>query len=204
VITRRGPLALVVALVSVGLAGCGGNTSGTGTASSPSASAAPPPSAAAPSPLPPRPAALRLDGVDPCSLLTPAQVSQLKLSQGSPGANSDGLGSPDCGWHALAATPRDVWIARTVLKQGAEFYLGSVTGARVIQVAGFPAVQTSSDLAKPDLNCIMFIDVAPGQCLGIFYSNSFGDRHGINHEVACQQADRVAELLVANLRALRS
>jgi hypothetical protein len=41
-----------------------------------------------------------------------------------------------------------------------------------------------------------------GQNMIVSYSNDFGDYPGINHQVACQQAAKVAVLMVGNLRRL--
>jgi hypothetical protein len=40
--------------------------------------------------------------------------------------------------------------------------LNSVTGAQIVQVDGFPAVESSSSLADPDKQCLLYVDVAPG------------------------------------------
>jgi len=80
--------------------------------------------------------------------------------------------------------------------------LASTTGAQIVQVAGFPGVQTASDLQDPSKQCVLMLDVAPGQTLQATYQNSHGDYPGINHQVACQLASKAAELMVANLRNL--
>lgn len=116
--------------------------------------------------------------------------------------NNDGLGSLDCTWQGAAIKPDNIWNARAILKQGAEHYMDSVTGTQIVQVGGFTAVQTSSDLADPQKECLLFVDTAPGQTLEVQYGNGRGDYPGISHQVACQQATKAAELMVANLRNL--
>jgi len=179
-----------VVLASLGLVGCGNPPQ-------------PPPPPAAPSPtrpaLPPRPAVLRLDKVNPCDLLTPAQVSELNTDAGVVGSNNDGLGSRDCLWQRYPAKPDDAWVARVILKQGAETYLSDTS--RVTQVAGISAVETSSDQHNPAWHCLLYIDVAPGQSLEVQYSNETGDHPGLNHAVACQLAADAAQLMLSNLRA---
>ena len=192
---------VMLVLASVGLAGCSSGYSTPNGSSVPSASPLPP-SAAAPSqsPLPPRPAVLRLDGVDPCVLLTAAQLQLLAVNPGKPSQNNDGIGSRDCLWRNFPAKPDNGWLARAILAQGAEYYLNSVTGAQIVQVDGFPAVETSSSLADPDKQCLLYVDVAPGQSLEVQYLNGAGDYPGINRQVACQLAVKATELMLANLR----
>jgi hypothetical protein len=48
----------------------------------------------------------------------------------------------------------------------------------------------------------VLVDAAPKQTMYVLYTNLDGDYPGISHQVACQQADRVAEMAVGNLRRL--
>jgi hypothetical protein len=191
-----------LALVLMGLAGCSSGSSKSGYSSTPPTQPSTTSEAPSTSLLPPRPAVLRLDGVDPCALLTPAQVRQFKTEPGKPAVNNDGLGSRECLWHGEAVKPDSIWNARAILTQGADYYLDSVTGSQISEVAGFPAVQTSSNIGDPATQCLLFVDVAPGQSLEVQYGNLAGDYPGISHQVACQQATKAAELMVANLRNL--
>ncbi|HEY1972118.1 MAG TPA: DUF3558 domain-containing protein [Pseudonocardia sp.] len=151
------------------------------------------------SPLPPRPATLRLDSVDPCALLTPAQVARLSLLDGIPSARPDGR---DCVWGRNPPHPDNAWRAQVILTHGADYYRGSVTGAQLREISGYTAVATNSTLAlNRDHQCLLYVDVAPGQSLEVSYHNLDGDYPGINHEVACQLAGQVAGLMLANLKA---
>jgi hypothetical protein len=80
--------------------------------------------------------------------------------------------------------------------------LASATGAQVVQLDGFGAVQTAAPYVDAALNCVLVVDVAQGQSLGVQYTNFAGDYPGINHDVACQLDRRAAELMVRNLRTL--
>ncbi|MDT7585481.1 MAG: hypothetical protein QOE32_3031 [Pseudonocardiales bacterium] len=186
---------------SIVLFACGSNPPTPGNSSAPT-SPQPTPTAPSTSALPPRPAALHLDEVDPCALLTAAQVNQLGTATGRSSANDDGPGSRACIWSNFPKRPDNDWSANTILEHGADYYLASTTASEIVQVAGFPAVQTSSDFQDPNKQCVLLIDVAPGQTLQATYQNSHGDRPGISHQVACQQATKAAELMVANLRNL--
>jgi hypothetical protein len=133
-------------------------------------------------------------------LLSAAQLKQLKVDSSLSGSGNDEFGSLDCSWSG--SDPSNDWLARAIVKKGAEYYLGSVTGAQVVQVAGFPAVQTASPDVDPAKQCQLFIDVAPGQSLQVQYANFTGDYPGISHQVACQQASKAAELMIGNLKKL--
>lgn len=154
------------------------------------------------SPLGPRPQTLSLAEIDPCALLTAAQVSALNVHAGQPGEDNDGLGSRDCIWSTSPDTPDIAWIARATLRRGAEWYRASVTGADVVQVAGYPAVQTVSNVGDPDTQCVLAVDVAQGQSLWVQFDNMDKDYPGMNHQRACQLARQAAESMVTNLREL--
>jgi len=187
-----GPLG---AVLLVGLAGC--------------ATEAPAPSQVAPgappatdSPFPARPAELKLDAVDPCSLLTAAQQSQLGIQHVQRDDNSDELGSAACLWDNSGGSPDNSWVARLIVKRGADYALGSTTGVQIVQVSGFTAVQTAAPYQDSKINCVLVVDVAQGQSLGVQYLNTRGNYPGISHDVACQLDRRAAEFMVQNLRVL--
>lgn len=189
---------LGAAVLVLGLAGCGTGESQTAPNST-TVPTAPPPST---SPFPPRPAELKLDGIDPCALLTAAQQGQLGVERVGQDNNSDELGSAACLWGNNGGEPDNRWLARLIVKRGADYALGSSTGVQVLQVGGFSAVQTAAPYQDAKTNCVIVVDVAQGQSLGVQYSNIAGDYPGINHDVACQLDRKAAELMVQNLRAL--
>nr|WP_245607375.1 DUF3558 domain-containing protein [Pseudonocardia spinosispora] len=190
------PGALVA--LTVGLAGCGSGPAETSTPAPPPTS---PPASTRP-PLPPRPAELRLDNVDPCSLLNPAQEDQLLLGPAMRNPDPEEFGATSCAW-VNGVGPSNTWSIRTIPGQGTEYYLGASTGYEMIKVGGFTALQSAPDNApRPDRACIIHIDVAAGQSLAVTYDNLPGDLPGINQQVACQQAAKVGEMAVANLRKL--
>jgi hypothetical protein len=178
-------------------AGCSGP-------SAPSPPATQPPTAAPPSPstpaLPPRPLELRLDTVNPCTLLTDPQRTALGVSAGIGDTDTDDLGSPGCLWNNATPPPDDSWIAKTITKRGTEYALGSVTATKVVDVGGFPAVQTATAYGDPAHECLLFIDTAQGQSLQVEYLNQRGDHPGISHETACQLATTAATDMITTLR----
>ena len=191
-----GLAALLGAVLVFGAAGCA-------PASAPPPAPGPPPASAAPtsSPFPPRPTELRLNGVDPCQLLTSADQDQLDVKNVGQHNDADRFGSLDCLW-ANHGTPDISWLARAIVKQGADYALGNTAPVQVVQVGGFSAVQTSSPYHDANTQCILVINVAQGQSLWVQFDNLQGDFPGINHQVACQQASKAAELMLRNLRGL--
>jgi hypothetical protein len=168
--------------------------------SSPAPAPPPAPSTTPAPPLGPRPAVLRLDRVDPCALLTPAQVRQLRLNPGR-GGTSPGSGLPACNWDTYPRTPDEAWTV--ILKRATDAAPAlRGEGAQLVQVGGFPTVQTSSALGHRERSCTLLVDVAPGQNLTVGYDNTHQDLPGISHELACRRAAVAAELMVANLRTL--
>jgi hypothetical protein len=193
----RSLVGVLAMLGVVGVTGCGLPTAPATTAPLPSSAPATPKPT-----LPVRPMSLPLTNANPCDLLTPAQRGQLKISNWLAGVNNDGQGSRDCTWDNDGGPPENGWVIRFDLQHDASYYLGSTTGAQVAQVGGFPAVQSSSAFVDPKIECILVVDVAPGENLQASYQNLRGDYPGINHQVACQLADQVAEMAVKNLRRL--
>jgi hypothetical protein len=117
-------------------------------------------------------------------------------------SNSDELGSAACQWGNSGGRPDNLWLGRLIVKRGAGYALTSTTGAQVVQVGGFAAVQTASPYGDPNTHCILLVDIAQGESLWAEYDNTAGDYPGIDHQVACQLTQRAAEFMVQNLRVL--
>lgn len=177
------------ALLLLGLTACG--------TEAPAPPPAEPTSAPASALLPPRPMVLRLDGVQPCSLLTAQEVARLGVRRIGPAWDN----TSSCDWQTPGMKLGYGFSASLERQEGAEV-AAQGEGAQVVSVGGFPAVRTASAIFDPTYSCIYVVDVAPGQILGLFYENTYKDIPGMNHELACQRAAQVAELMVANLRRL--
>jgi hypothetical protein len=192
----RATTAILSVPLLFGLTGCG---SGGSAASHNSANPAPSASS-----LPPRPAELRLDNINPCTLLSDADRGQLKINKGELSYDGDSTHYAVCQWSNFPATlgvPDMRYLARLQTHQGADYALGSTTGHRLVQLDGFTGVQTTSDGQDPERHCILLVDVAPGQSLWVQYANIGGDYQGLTHEQSCQFAQAFGEDLMQNLRA---
>ncbi|HEY1971794.1 MAG TPA: DUF3558 family protein [Pseudonocardia sp.] len=192
------PLAVAVALgsvVALGASGC--------VAAQPSQPSAPVPVPPALPALPARPVNLPLTNVRPCELLSHGQTEELGTRFATPGVSDVAKGSPECLWSNALGPPDNQWMIRLVLNRGASTVLVSHDPlVKIVQVGGFPAVQSHAGGADPSTHCIEAIDVAPGQNMQVYYTNNRGDYPNISHELACQLADRVATMALANLRRL--
>lgn len=185
---------LAAAMVLVGVAGCGG---------APPAPPSPPPAAAPTAPkLPPRPVELWLDGVDPCSLLTDAQRHEFGVYSGKslPPGNGTPIQGPGCDWSNFPGHPDNSFGGTAVLNHGAEYALGREP---LRSVDGFAATTTTSTGSDPKYYCVVLVDVAPGQALGADYDNLSKDYPGMNRELACDKAMRLAAAMLATLRAIK-
>lgn len=146
---------------------------------------------------------LPLAGINPCDLLTLPQTKQLAVGPPAPAATNDGLGSRDCAWNTGWRKRGASWLARVMEHRGAEYYLSRDTEAEQIPVDGFTAVATSSGVDNPEQHCLLYLDVAAGQSLAVAYDNLTGDKPGIDHRAACQNAVKAAHLMLGNLKRLK-
>ena len=150
--------------------------------------------------LPPRPRELPLDGIDACSLLTPAQRAELGL---------DGLALPSQTTSTLFAgracaisgfEPRDVAVGLTLAtRNGIEALIepGRVRDQLTLTaVLDFPAV-----IARPAISnaCSVDIDVADGQFLDVLFRDA-GTSPPIPQEQLCNDAVKIAEAALRTLK----
>lgn len=152
--------------------------------------------------LPPRPRELRLDGVDPCSLLTEAQRAELGLDARpvfdlSPSQLYPGGDVPTCVIGGFE--PRAVTVALSVVTTtGIELFTAGELAADVspIEVHSYPAV-----LAVPTRStdwCTVILDVAQGQLLDIQYADG-GREPAIPQTDLCRDAKTVAEAVMSTM-----
>lgn len=196
---------MLLGALLVGLVGCspGGPVAGSATAAAPTASPLVSPSV---SPslivLPPRPREVRLDGLDPCTLLTVEQRRELELDQ--PPRQLDARTDLYKGVVRLCSIgsqqPRAVSLSVT-LSVTAGIEVLAVPRPNVsftlIDVQGFPALLGVPD--DPSL-CNVFVDVAPGQLVDIQLGDA-GRKPPVPQPDLCVGAKHGADLAVASLLA---
>jgi hypothetical protein len=159
------------------------------------------PSAAPPAPLPARPREVRLDGVDPCSLLTPAQRAALGLQTAPRNSTSyvELFRGSVSSCTMLGFKPDAVGIGiSTVTTAGIERWQDNDIAAEVqpTSVADFPAVVAVP--TRYTTYCSVEVDVATGQLLDVQFSD--GGRHPpIRQDELCRRAEQVAEAAMSTL-----
>jgi Protein of unknown function (DUF3558) len=152
---------------------------------------------------PPRPREVRLNGIDPCTLITP-QLRKEMYNLADDGTHErmyDALISSNCSLLTYG-DPTYFFGVRLVTSQGADHYLRSAK-TQVINVDGFGA------LDQPGLNdltgnaiCLVMVDVAPGQSLWV----SFGtlDPPPPGYQKMCTKANAAAASIMQQLLAKAS
>jgi Protein of unknown function (DUF3558) len=148
--------------------------------------------------LPPRPRQIDLTGVDTCTLLTTEQQQQLGTDR-PPGFSNypDRYGNRPCSYGKSLSSPRFGYSVKGVTQEDATVYLTGdrdVT-ARVVLVAGFPAVENRRP--TDERGCFVDVSTTDGQYLSIQYAESTGSND--TAEVACEKARVAAELAMQTL-----
>jgi Protein of unknown function (DUF3558) len=148
--------------------------------------------------LPPRPRELRINGLNPCSTLTAAQLNMLGVRFYASDAPRDKRG-PGCDWIHSPAEPIESYTVAINTRGGVELAFGQPQ-LEVVTVAGFGAVETPGVYSSGKYECIVNVDVGPGQAVqvGYFYN---GSTVPMNHELACQKARNAAELAMQTILA---
>jgi hypothetical protein len=187
----RGAVVVAIMLLLAGCTTIGGQ-----------AEPASPPTSASPV----RPKEVRIDRVDPCSLLTEAHRAELGLDgrpvlDRSPTRLYPGGDVPSC--VVSGFEPRAVWTAVTlVATTGIERFTAGelLVDVRPAEVRGFPALT-----AKPqDFTewCSVIVDIAPGQLLEARFADGGGEPP-VPQEQLCDDAAVVADRAMATLLAIR-
>lgn len=164
-----------------------GGTPTPGTAGSTTESTSTKPSSA-------RPREIKLDGKDPCQLLTAEQLPSLKIDRpGRPGS-APAFKAKDCSWTVTGADSR----LAPVTSEGIEVWTsGKRTGQaeETTPIATYPAISVT--VPSDQDRCDVMVDVADGQYLLATFSvsPSFMDRF----PKPCEGARQLAEAAMQNL-----
>jgi hypothetical protein len=180
---------VVVVAVLLLLAGCA-TISGQAEPAAPSSS------------VPARPREVRIDGVDPCSLLTEEQRAELGLDAQprldvGPLPPYPGTDIPLCLFGGFR--PRSVSLGVAVITNtGVDLFLsgGLVADVQWTQVSGFPALVAIAP-RNTDF-CSVVVDVAPGQVVDVNFRLD-GRDSGAPVESLCQEAERAAGAVMNTL-----
>jgi hypothetical protein len=190
-------------LIMVALAGCTTSQAGTAAPAGPATRSSvyqAPTNGVSAVALPPRPSDVPLTGVDPCSLLTPAQRGKLGVDagvRGLPAQLEDN--SPTCNFRFAAGPPGPEYNVAVDITNGIQLYLNPnlADDIRQVSVDDFPAVDIT--LKAPDLlqGCSTAVSVANGQ---MFVVNLGQPVRGTTTAQSCARTEQVAGAVLTTAR----
>jgi hypothetical protein len=153
--------------------------------------------------IPPPPREISLDGIDPCTLLTEAQQSELHVSDINPGVGDSSIykGMKECILDADGAEPFISYDLVAVTNVDVSFWLDHPTNAdaTLTSVEGFPAAQFSIK-GGAEVDCAVAVGVAENQHLHVKMEPLTGDFTG---EQICQGSAQVAAMALKTLQTMR-
>ncbi|GGM40123.1 hypothetical protein GCM10012275_08840 [Longimycelium tulufanense] len=143
-----------------------------------------------------RPREIKLDGKDPCGLISAQQRAKFSIEREPRPGTSDAFKASNCSF----STKVGVYRITAVTTEGVEAWRsGNRTGKAEEQqpIAGFPAIAVT--LPNDDRSCSVAVDVADGQYL---YSTAQVDK-GKESELPamCEAARQFAEAAMTTLTA---
>ena len=141
-----------------------------------------------------RPREIRLDGKNPCDLMTAEQLAAIAETTTPKLSTVDTFKSPSCNFNTNGA----FWTITTVVTEGIDAWTSGKRNGRpadIPAIAGFPSITVT--LPTDKVACDLAVDVADGQYLfaGFEVSESFADRF----PKPCDGARQVAEAAMQNL-----
>jgi hypothetical protein len=149
--------------------------------------------------LPPRPGSLKLDGVNPCGILTRSQRADLSLNA-TPTPYVDPVFDQAKACSIRGLDSGTVARLALVLNMGVDVWLGSEAQVQTqqITVSGFPALVVRT----PGLTdaCNVEVDTAQNQFLDVLFRDG-GNATPIPQDALCLGAQRVAEAAITSLKA---
>jgi hypothetical protein len=190
---------LLVLLAALGVvAGC--STSVPGVPSPIAGPTAAPGPAASGVALPPRPRELRLDGLDPCSSLTPSQLATLGLDRTVPSipigfGDLDGKICAAGGFGAKKVVSSFAFVTRPGIENVTAGPIASFGKFEVVEIAGFAGVVEPAQEADA---CNVDIDVASGQYISV-QNRDAGGSPALTRGELCEGATAVGEAIVNTL-----
>lgn len=163
----------------------------------------PPPSSETSAPeLPPRPRELSVTGLDPCTLFTEAQRTELgvdSVNTDDAGGNEIFEGMQECVLDREQSEPFVSYTMVALTDTDVSFWLDHNAAAKVFDVGGFPAVEFRARGAE-SADCAVAVGVAQGQQL---HFDMLAISEDLTGDELCQANTMVAEMAVATLQTLR-
>ncbi|WP_249124190.1 DUF3558 family protein [Saccharopolyspora erythraea] len=144
---------------------------------------------------------------DLCDLLTPEQQTALGVGGARPNAETDELTEtdyPGCAWRRPLGEEPAYGIRVYAVPEGIKDFMGKIspafpeTEASYTVGNGFPAMQAQRGESLEQLGCMVGVDVADGQTLGVFASP--GVSQVMSNQDICAKAKAAAEAAVTTLQ----
>lgn len=140
----------------------------------------------------------RADNVEasPCALLSSVQVRQLGLNPGQLQPATDGWGAVECLWTSIAAHWGGNYVGRVLS--------GPVPGGSpAASINGLPTAEYTPAGLDPNYYCAYLVTLPSGETLWAQYGSPNGNQPGINHRVACHNAQTAAADMASTFNSLR-
>jgi hypothetical protein len=153
--------------------------------------------------LPPRPRDISLDGLDPCTLYTDAQRTQLDVDDVESGeSESDNFkGMKECSLAVEDQEPFYDYTALAVTTEGVEAWLSGNRNvdAELTSVQGFPAAQFKFR-GVDDEGCDIAVGVSDGQYLWV---QVIPYSRGFEQDQLCQMVSEATEMAMTTLQTVK-
>ncbi|MFC0439789.1 DUF3558 domain-containing protein [Kutzneria buriramensis] len=196
--TVRIGLGAVAVLVAVAMAGCSTTTDGGHADPQPSTSGSASPTVS-------RPKDLKIANVDPCTLLTDAQLTQMGITHKSPGpGHPEGGSTTSCSYTVNQPAVYGLNVSLDI-KRGVESWLGGAyegQDVRQLSVQSYPAAQTlliNEKFSDPYATaCSTFVSTADGQELNVAITQT---TNGLSTTQMCDLSKQAAGLAFTTLQA---
>lgn len=192
----------IAAVASVLVASAACTSSGVGGTPSPTTGSSSASDSSNPSvDVPARPADLKVNDVDPCKLLTAAQMAEIKVAEAVP----DQIEVSDLGKQPGCFYENGLKYSYTVVglkNRDIRSWLngGGNTTSKLVDVAGFGAAEIVFT-GTEGLDCAVAVDVSDGQALYVNYSPT--TQKGESQDQLCANAKKAATLAVETLKTLK-
>jgi hypothetical protein len=126
--------------------------------------------------------------VEPCGLMTAAQLHRLGATGGRSQPAGDSLGGTACAWTNLTTPRGSEYIGRVLT--------GAVPGGTPsASVNGLPTAEYAPPGVDPRVSCVYLVSVGPGQTLWAQFADPNHTIPGLNHLVACRNAQAAASAM---------
>jgi uncharacterized protein DUF3558 len=153
--------------------------------------------------VPPPPREIKLDGLDPCKLLTKPQLDQIKVNRQRNSVQTEEAfkGSQICamdGGDGQIFWDYEIWLVTT---EGIQPWLSGKRNvdAKLVDVGGFPAADYKV-LGTTTFDCSTSVGVATGQQLTVVFRPS---RQAFTQNEMCQKSEQAAGLAMQTLQTLK-